>query len=161
MNKTANDEMRLVVLAHNIRSMHNVGSIFRSSECFGVEKIYLTGYTACPPRREINKVALGAEDIVRWEYSQEMLPLILELKKSGYEIVALETTKDSVSISDAAFSGRVALILGNEVNGIETDILALSDKVAHIEMKGKKSSLNVSVAAGIAMYALLCKSNKK
>ena len=146
--------MRLI--AHNIRSMHNVGAIFRSADAFCVEKLYLTGYTATPPRKEIAKVALGGEDRVPWEFAADPLLLITRLKKEGWKIIALENaagSKPILSIAQDNQSSRVALILGSEVEGIAPEILALCDETVEIPMRGNKRSLNVSVAAGIALFA--------
>ncbi len=142
--------MPLVIIAHNIRSLHNVGAIFRSAAAFGIEKVYLTGYTATPPRKEIAKVALGSERLVPWE-ADDITVVIESLKQSGYSICALETTPDAQLI-DQVRQDRTALILGNEVEGIEPEILSQCDQKIIIPMHAKRS-LNVSVAAGVAMYA--------
>jgi tRNA G18 (ribose-2'-O)-methylase SpoU len=141
----------MIVIAHNIRSLHNVGAIFRSAAAFGIEKLYLTGFTACPPRKEIAKVALGAETLVSWEYSEDVANIIQELHADGYMVYALETTLGAAPLSTVA-NAKCALVLGNEVEGIDSATLALCDAAVEIPM-AKKRSLNVSVAAGIAMYA--------
>lgn len=138
----------------NIRSCHNVGAMFRTADACGVTKIYLVGYTPQPPRKEIDKVALGAEKAVPWEARKRLKPLLTNLKKEGVTIVALEMSEESVSLTDVAFAAPVALIVGNEVDGITADILALADKIVHIPMRGVKESLNVSIAAGIGMFAI-------
>lgn len=145
----------MVVIAHNIRSLHNVGAIFRSADCFGVERLYLTGFTATPPRSEIAKVSLGAEDRVAWEFRENAAELIAELKGSGYRVVALENGVNARPIGP--MEGAVALVLGNEVEGIDPQTLAACDAAVEIPMPGRKRSLNVSVAAGIAMFALSSK----
>lgn len=144
----------IVIIAHNIRSLWNIGSFFRSADAFGIDHIYLTGYTAAPPRKEISKTALGAEAWIPWSKTNDPMIVIGKLKKDGYRIVALEKTKGSVPIQEYANSDRVCLILGHEILGVPDDLLKESDAIVHIEMQGKKESLNVSVAAGIAMYAL-------
>ena len=146
---------KVSVLLHNIRSMHNVGSIFRTSDGAAVSKIYLTGYTPCPPRKEIHKTALGAEDEIEWEYHPDPLALIKVLKESGVTIIALEKNQSSKDVQNYKSTSEVCMILGNEIEGVEQALLDLSDEVLHIPMRGKKESLNVSVAFGIAIYQLV------
>jgi len=143
----------MVLLLDNIRSLYNVGSIFRSADGFGIEKIYICGYTGCPPRKEISKTALGAEDVVEWEHSQDIRELIEILKNDGFNIVSLEKSKDSTDIRQYHWDKKTALILGNEIEGISENILSISDAVLHINMIGIKESFNVASAASIAMYA--------
>ena len=142
----------MIVIAHNIRSLHNVGAIFRSADAFGVERLYLTGFTGTPPRSEIAKTALGSEDRVAWEKVAEVVEVIEGVKAAGYRVVALENGVGAVPIGP--MEGKIALVLGNEVEGIEPDVLAACDATVEIPMPGRKRSLNVSVAAGIAMFAL-------
>ena len=142
------------LLAHNVRSLWNVGSFFRTSDAMGVEKIYLTGYTGVPPRREITKVAIGAEEFVEWEQFQDPLEILQKLKDDGWHLTALEITKDAVDIVDFTPSQKICLIVGHELTGVPEDILALCDDVVFIPMLGKKESLNVAVAAGIALHRL-------
>lgn len=144
----------MIVIAHNIRSMYNVGSIFRNAGAFGVEKLYLTGYTATPPRKEIAKVALGAEALVDWEQG-EILEVVQELKKKGVRVYGLETGEGAVDIADVpeAEKEQLALVLGNEVEGIEQEVLEHLDGKIVIPMQ-KKRSLNVAVASGVAMWEL-------
>ncbi len=150
----------LYLVADQIRSSHNVGSLFRTADALGVAKIYLCGYTPTPPRPEITKVALGAEKTVPWEHYASAATLIRGLKKRGVYIVALEQARGSVPINEIASprprSGlaKTALVVGNEVVGISKTALRRADAVVHIPMLGAKESLNVSVAAGIALYAL-------
>lgn len=146
---------RCSVLAHNIRSMHNIGSIFRACDGAGVGKVYLTGYTACPPRREIAKVALGAENAVAWEYRKDPTLLVDELKKEGVQVIALERAKKSADIRKFKPKKPFCLIVGNEVDGVEKELLKRADTVVQIPMRGQKESLNVSVAFGIAIYRLV------
>lgn len=156
----------LVVIAHNIRSTHNVGSIFRTCEGFGVTKIILSGYTPYPRvegdvrlphiadklTAQIHKTALGAETMVPFEYQE--LPDLLALKDAGYRLAALEQAEDSISLAEYHPSGKIALLLGEEVHGVEEALLALCDDILEIPMHGHKESFNVSVATGIALYAL-------
>lgn len=144
----------IVILAHNIRSLWNVGSLFRSSDCFGVSKIFLTGYTATPPRREISKTALGAEEWIPWEYQKDPLSVLSGLKQDGYQIVALEQTDTSISIDTFKPSEKLCLIIGHEVTGVPLEQLEVAEAHIHIPMHGKKESLNVSVATGIALHII-------
>jgi len=143
------------VLAHNIRSLHNVGSIFRTSDASGVSKLYLTGYCGVPPRKEISKTALGADESVAWEYHKDPVSVIKMLKEDGVQIVSLEKNATSKDISKFKAKYPVCIIIGNEIDGVEDSLLKLSDAVLHIPMHGKKESLNVSVAFGIGVYALI------
>lgn len=147
-------DRQIVLLAHNIRSLWNVGSFFRTADAFAVEKIYLTGYTATPPRREIAKTALGADEWIPWEYEKDPHVIFTRLKAEGWRIVALEQAEGSVNIAEYMPSEKICLILGHEVLGVPQDLLSASDDVIHIPMLGKKESLNVSVASGIALERL-------
>ncbi|HLD71484.1 MAG TPA: RNA methyltransferase [Candidatus Peribacteraceae bacterium] len=142
------------LLAHNVRSLWNVGSFFRTADAMNVEKIYLTGYTGHPPRKEITKTALGAEETVDWEKAPEPLPLLKSLQEDGWELVALELTSKSRNIHLFKPSDKVCLIVGHELTGVPEDVLAICDSIVQIPMLGKKESLNVAVAAGIALYSL-------
>ena len=144
----------ITLIAHNIRSLWNVGSLFRTSDCFGVEKLYLTGYTATPPRREISKTAIGAEEWIPWEQADDPKEVIEQKRKDGYRIVALELTDDAVEIAKYEPPEKVCLIIGHEVTGVSDDLLKLADDVIKIPMFGKKESLNVSVATGITLNHL-------
>ncbi len=144
----------------NIRSCHNVGAMFRTGDAFGISKIFLVGYTACPPKIQIDKVALGAEKWISWKKRKDLKRLIVSLKKKGVRIIGLEEAETSCEIEDLRFKMKnqdIALIVGNEVDGISENVLKLCDDVVHIKMYGKKESLNVSVAAGIAMYEIKSK----
>ena len=138
----------------SMRSCHNVGAMFRTADAFGVKKIFLVGYTAAPPKPQIDKVSLGAELWMPWEKNAYLGTVITKLKKMGVSIVALEKTERSVDISKAKFTGPTALIVGNEVKGVRNDILKKCDQIVHVPMYGRKQSLNVSVAAGIAMHEI-------
>ena len=142
------------LLLPNIRSSHNVGAMFRTADAFGVTKLFLVGYTPTPPRQDIHKVALGAEEWVPWEKRGKLLPLVKRLKQEGCFIAALEKTETSTTLPMGRGGRPLALIVGNEVKGVQKNVLELCDAVWHIPMQGKKESLNVSVAAGIALYAL-------
>jgi 23S rRNA (guanosine2251-2'-O)-methyltransferase len=146
------------VLVHNIRSLYNVGSIFRTADAFGVSKIYLTGYTGTPAnpihKNKIAKVALGAEEWVPWEYSKSPQAVIRILKRQKVQIIGLENNVKASTLGKFKTKGSFALILGEETTGINKALINLCDKVVEIPMLGKKESLNVSVAFGIAAYAL-------
>lgn len=143
---------QFVVVMPDIRSRHNVGAIFRTADGAGVEKLYLTGYTPCPPHKDIDKVALGATQSVTWEHYKQTFRLLKKLKSEGYQIIGLEQTKKSGSIYEWKPEKPLALVLGNEVTGITPSLQKYCDAFVDIPMRGRKNSLNVSVAAGIAMY---------
>jgi len=145
----------LEVICENIRSLYNVGSIFRTSDALGVKKIWLCGITGTPEQKGMQKVSLGAENSVAWESAASAWRVVERLKKQGYKIVALELTKDSQNVKMAKLKGKIALIVGNEVDGVSAALLKRSDAVVHIPMRGIKESLNVSVAFGIAAWEIL------
>ncbi|MBN2086783.1 TrmH family RNA methyltransferase [Candidatus Peregrinibacteria bacterium] len=145
---------KVYVLAHNIRSMHNIGSIFRTSDGAGVSKIYLTGYSACPPRKEITKTAIGAEEFIPWEFYKNPIDVVKKLKKEKVHIYALERTEGGESIFHFKPKYPCCLIVGNEIEGVPPELLDLCDAKLEIPMRGIKESLNVSVAFGIGIYAM-------
>ncbi len=149
------------VLIHDIRSTHNVGSIFRTSDAVGVNKIYLSGFSPTPidkfnrGRKDIAKVSLGAEKTIPWEYVEEPKKLVKKLKKDGFEIVGLEQTEESIDYKKFKTNKPILFIVGSEVLGMDKKMIALCDKIVEIPMKGEKESLNVSVAFGVAIYRIL------
>lgn len=147
--------MKYLVLP-DIRSTHNVGAFFRTADAFGFDKIYLCGITPQPPRADIAKVSLGAETWIPFEYHPNVVTLLRRLQAQETQVISLEYTSASIPIQNVSSidSPHVALVVGNEVYGVHEDVLALSDLVVHIPMVGKKESLNVSVAGGIAMHWL-------
>ena len=145
----------LVAVAENIRSLYNVGSIFRTSDGVCIEKLWLCGYTGYPPRKDIDKTALGSVETVPWGQSSDTLSVIRGLKKSGYFIAALEHTEQSIPYNKAEYIFPLCLVIGNEVDGISSEVLELCDMAVEIPMYGIKQSLNVSVAYGIMVYHLL------
>lgn len=149
------DRLPVYALVENIRSMHNVGSLFRSSDAIRLAKLFLTGYTPSPPRREIDKTALGATDSVPWEFRKDSVQLVRELKEKGVRIVVVEHTSDSIDYRKAAYSFPVCIVMGNEVDGVSEELVRLADQAVEIPMLGLKQSLNVSVAYGIMLYELL------
>ena len=149
----------LYVIAHNIRSLHNVGAIFRTADSFGVTKVFLTGYTGAPVGKntdKISKVALGAEKFVPWEQSKSAVRLIKKLKSQGVRIAVLENNIKVKTINLANYKSKfpLALLLGEETKGITKALLALADDILEIPMKGQKESLNVSVACGVALFQI-------
>ena len=147
-------QRRICLLAHNVRSLWNVGSFFRTGDAFSVEKIYLTGYTGTPPRKEITKTALGAEEFVPWERADDPVTVVDQLKRGGWSIVALELTHRAVDLQTFTPPEKLCLIVGHELSGVPQEILERADSVIRIPMLGKKESLNVAVAAGIALHHL-------
>ena len=137
---------------NNMRSLHNVGSIFRTADGAGLEKLWLCGITGIPPDSKISKTALGSEKSVPWEFREKAVDCIRDLKESGYEIVLLEQTHQSMAYQSYQPKGPVCLVLGNEISGVSDEILSLSDASMEIEMAGLKNSLNVTVAFGVAAY---------
>ena len=149
------------IILPDIRSVYNVGAVFRTADACGVSKIFLTGYTPTPedrfgrPRKDIAKSALGAEKTVEWEYRESLENLIEELKDEGVETVAVEQDKNSVDYKKYKIEKNTAFIFGNEVDGLSKDILKKMDKIIEIPMVGKKESLNVSVSAGVVLFRVL------
>lgn len=149
-------KLQLIVILNDIRSFHNVGAIFRTCDAFACEKIYLCGITGTPPHREIYKTALGACDTVEWKYYNDIMEILLILKKENYKLIALEIAENSIPIENfqVNFSDRIILVVGNEVNGIEQSVLDICDACIEIPQYGTKHSLNVSVSCGIALWKI-------
>ena len=154
----------IILILHNIRSVYNVGSIFRTADAVGVSKIFLTGYTPTPLDKfgrgasGLAKTALGAEKNIPWKYFSRPVPLIQKLKQRDFQIIAIEQAKNSIDykkINPPRDGQNVAFLLGNEVRGLSKTLLKQCDKVAEIPMRGKKESLNVSVATGVALFRIL------
>ena len=146
----------IVVVLDNIRSMHNVGSVFRTADAFLLSGLYLCGYTPCPPHRDIHKTALGATETVDWKYFDSGMSAIQSLKAEGFKIIAVEQVENSIPLHDFAHhpESQLAVIFGNEVTGIDEALLELCDCFIEIPQFGMKHSLNISVAAGIVLWAL-------
>ena len=161
--------MNVVLVAHNLRSTHNVGSLLRTAEGLGVNKVYLTGYTPYPVSdndsrlphesakltKQIQKTALGAEEFVDWDHKNDINAVIEELKDKAYSVVGLEQLPHSVPLSDYNPQDNVAVILGREVEGLEPEVADLCDTIIEIPMRGKKESFNVVQAAAIALYDIM------
>ncbi len=146
--------MPRTLIVPDIRSLQNVGALFRTADGAGWDRLVLCGYTPTPPRAEISKTALGAEGWMPWEYFADVKAAITKLREEGFGVVALEKNGTSVDYRefDASKFHKLALLLGNETAGVSPEILALCDAVVHLPMRGKKESLNVAVAAAVAMY---------
>jgi 23S rRNA (guanosine2251-2'-O)-methyltransferase len=149
-------KLPVILLLDNVRSLHNVGSAFRTADAFACERIVLTGITGQPPHREIHKTALGATESVSWEYVMKPEEAATRLKKEGYRIVAIEQTTLSVGLDSFAVTkqDKLCLVFGNEVNGISDKVLALADEAVEIPQVGTKHSLNISVCLGIVCWEL-------
>ena len=148
------DKLPLIVVLDDVRSLHNVGSVFRSSDAFRVQGIYLCGITACPPMPEIHKTALGAEDTVAWTHFPSIIDAIADLKLKGYYIYSTEQVEGSVKLQSLELDStrKYAIILGNEVKGVHQEAVDASDACLEIPQFGTKHSLNVSVTAGIVIW---------
>lgn len=148
------EKIPVIVVLDNIRSMHNIGSVFRTSDAFLVEKVYLCGITATPPNKEIRKTALGATESVDWEYIKEINDLIPKLKSEEFKIISIEQTEGSKSLSEFELNPKkkYAVIFGNEVDGVQQSVINQSDFCLEIPQGGTKHSLNVSVCAGIVLW---------
>lgn len=151
----------IILVLDNIRSLNNIGSIFRTADAFRVKAIYLCGITAQPPHRDIHKTALGATDSVAWKYVTTTIEAVQELKSTGYNIVALEQADKSIMLNHFTPDPKnaYAIILGNEVHGVEQKVVDLSDYCVEIPQFGTKHSLNVTVSNGIALWDILLKMN--
>ncbi|MBR4199599.1 MAG: RNA methyltransferase [Bacteroidales bacterium] len=151
----------IVVVLDNVRSMNNIGSVFRTADAFRIEKIYLCGITATPPHRDIHKTALGAENSVDWEYVEETLDCVKHLRDEGYTVYSVEQAEGSVMLQDFKADGRkTAVVFGNEIDGVAQEVVDASDGCIEIPQFGTKHSLNVSVTAGIVMWDLFSKMKK-
>ena len=150
----------IVVVLDNVRSMHNVGSVFRTSDAFLVEKIYLCGFTPTPPHREIQKTALGATETVAWEAISSTSEIIRQLKENGYHVYAVEQTHNSIALDAFIPSkkAKIALVFGNEADGVNEEVIKCCDGAIEIPQFGSKHSFNISVSAGIVLWDIFNKS---
>ena len=146
----------IIVVLDNIRSLNNVGAVFRTSDAFLIEKIYLCGITATPPHREIHKTALGATESVDWEYKENTLSLVNELKVQGVVVAAIEQAENSVMLDEFSLDAtkKIAIVLGNEVKGVQQEVVSTADYCVEIPQKGTKHSLNISVSCGVVLWDL-------
>jgi len=150
------DKNKIVVILDNIRSMHNVGSVFRTADAFLVEAIYLCGFTPQPPHRDIHKTALGATETVKWVYDLSTVEVVNRLKGIGYRVYAIEQAEGSVSLEKFDVDvEKIAVVFGNEVDGVSNEVLSVCDGCIEIPQLGMKHSLNISVTAGIVLWELV------
>lgn len=156
------DKFPFILILDDIRSMNNIGSVFRTADAFKVEKIYLCGITATPPHREIQKTALGADETVAWQYIQDVLIIVKDLQKNGYKVAAVEQVEKSVSLLDfqPQKGEKYAFIFGNEVFGVNQAVVEQADFCLEIPQYGTKHSLNISVTAGVVAWDFVSKSLK-
>ena len=149
----------LILILDNIRSLNNIGSVFRTSDAFLLEKIYLCGITAKPPHKDIHKTALGATDSVEWEYVENTIDLINRLKSEGVKVASIEQAEDSISLEDYQThpNSSYAIVFGNEVKGVSQEVVSMSDAVIEIPQYGTKHSLNISVSCGVVVWDLFLK----
>lgn len=150
----AKEKLPMVVILDDIRSMHNVGAVFRTADAFLVEKIILCGITATPPHKEIRKTAIGATESVVWEYEKSVIDAIEKLKQKNYKIIGVEQTNESLQLGDFSIESneKYALIFGNEVNGVASEVIEHCDECLEIPQEGTKHSLNISVCTGIVLW---------
>jgi 23S rRNA (guanosine2251-2'-O)-methyltransferase len=153
------DKMPVVVVLENIRSAYNVGSVFRTSDAFLVEAIYIIGYSARPPHKEIKKTALGAEDTVTWKYFKTAAEAVEALRHEQYKVYAVEQVHNSIPLNEVAFqtNEKIAVVFGNEVTGVEQSTILLCDGCIEIPQLGMKHSLNIATAAGVVLWELVRK----
>ena len=148
------DKLPLVIVLDNVRSLHNIGSVFRTSDAFRVECIYLCGITAVPPHAEMHKTALGAEFTVNWKYAKNTIDAVNELKEAGYLVFSIEQAEGSTMLQDLAIDSNVkyAIVMGNEVKGVNQEVVDMCDGCIEIPQFGTKHSLNVSTTAGMVIW---------
>ena len=151
----------IIIILDNIRSLNNIGSVFRTSDAFLIEKIYLCGITATPPHKDINKTALGSTNTVDWEYAKDTLNLIKKLKSENIKICAIEQTENATMLNEFKTNSntKYALVFGNEVKGVSQDVVTASDTIIEIPQFGTKHSLNISVSCGIVVWDIFSKIN--
>ncbi len=155
----AAEKTPIVVILDNVRSLNNIGSIFRTADAFLIEKIYLCGITATPPHKDIQKTALGATDTVDWEYAENALEVVENLQKKDINVYAVEQAENAIHLHDFTpqKGGKYALVFGNEVKGVQQKVVSASDGVLEIPQLGSKHSLNISVSAGVVLWDLFTK----
>ncbi|MEN8966213.1 MAG: RNA methyltransferase [Polaribacter sp.] len=153
------EKMPLIVILDNIRSLNNIGSVFRTSDAFLIEKIYLCGISATPPNKDIHKTALGATESVNWEYAEDTLALVKKLKAEKVKVLAIEQAENSTKLNTffPEKNQKYAIVMGNEVKGVQQDVVNASDDCIEIPQLGTKHSLNISVTTGVVIWDLFCK----
>jgi 23S rRNA (guanosine2251-2'-O)-methyltransferase len=157
----AQDKLPVAVVLDSVRSMHNIGSIFRTSDGFAVEQVLLCGITAQPPHREIEKTALGATQSINWSYHEDAVAAVKQLRADGYQIIAIEQAENSVMLNEFTpdKNAKYALIFGNEVNGVSDEVMQIIDTCIEIPQFGTKHSFNIVVSAGIVLWDFFAKLN--
>jgi tRNA G18 (ribose-2'-O)-methylase SpoU len=155
----SSQKTRLIIILDNIRSLNNIGSVFRTSDAFLVEKIYLCGITAKPPHKDIHRTALGATESVAWEYREDTLELIKELQENNVKVASIEQAENAVMLNEFIPNKEhtLALVFGNEVKGVQQEVVSASDYVIEIPQFGTKHSLNISVSAGVVIWDVFSK----
>lgn len=153
------EKTRLIVILDNIRSLNNIGSIFRTSDAFLIEKIYLCGITATPPHKDIHKTALGSTDAVDWEYAKNTLDVVKQLQEKNVKILSIEQAENATMLNDFTPLQQTtyAIVFGNEVKGVSQEVVSASDTVIEIPQYGTKHSLNIAVSCGVVLWDLFCK----
>lgn len=149
------DKIPIIAVLENIRSAYNIGSVFRTADAFLLESIYICGYSAFPPHKEIKKTALGAEETVHWKHFKTTKEALEELRKDGYKIFAVEQAEGSIPLQEFKAQEKLAVVFGNEVTGVEQSTIEMADGCIEIPQLGMKHSLNISVAAGIVLWELV------
>lgn len=149
----------IIVILDNIRSLNNIGSVFRTSDAFLIEKIYLCGITAQPPHKDIQKTALGATDTVSWEYAEDVIEIVTGLQKEGVKVFSIEQAEGAVMLDDfkPEKDEKLAVVFGNEVKGVQQKVVSASDGIIEIPQLGSKHSLNIAVSAGVVLWDLFSK----
>ncbi len=158
----ASEKTPIIVILDNIRSLNNIGSVFRTSDAFLIEKIYLCGITATPPHKDIRKTALGSTDTVAWKHVEDTVRLIEQLQNDGVKVLAIEQAEESIFLDqfEPIANQRYAIVFGNEVKGVQQEVVTKSDAVIEIPQLGTKHSLNISVSTGIVIWDLFSKMKK-
>mgnify|MGYP003648068206 CR=1 FL=1 len=149
----------IIIVLDNIRSLNNIGSVFRTADAFLIEKIYLCGITAKPPHKDITKTALGATDTVEWEYKEHTIEVVKDLQAQGVQVLAIEQAEQAVMLNsvDVSENQRYAVVFGNEVKGVKQEVVSTADSVVEIPQLGTKHSLNISVSVGVVIWDLFVK----
>ena len=155
----SSEKTPLIIVLDNIRSLNNIGSVFRTADCFRIEKIYLCGITATPPHRDIHKTAIGATETVDWEHQESSLEVVKHLQDQGWKCHAIEQTENALMLNEFQPKEKIAIVMGNEVEGVEQEVIDQCDGVIEIPQFGSKHSLNISVCTGIVVWDLFNKLN--
>ena len=153
----SSDKTPLIIILDNIRSLNNIGSVFRTADCFRVEKIYLCGITATPPHRDIHKTAIGATESVDWEYQESAKEVVVDLKQKGWSCFAIEQVENSIALNDFQPKEKTVVILGNEVDGVQQEVINVCEGTIEVPQFGTKHSLNISVCTGIVVWDIFSK----